>query len=243
LARQAPLFIPGQSPSTPKALGPHPGIGTGAGGNRRSGLGDEGWRALEAAEIPVRATAHSVPSQARAVPKSRGLHPGNRPDAGGSWRSGYGCPGRRQPALKFGWAHDARDHPGPTRADGSHGQETAAGSGSLRKRPGTCLAFTPSPSPSPHPHCHRRRRGGSVAAGPRRARSGLAGPDRNFCDSTQRRRSSGAAAWPSGVAACAVAASPQGLDCGIACAVPRRAVRGGADPSRQAARAGAAPRN
>ena len=68
---------------------------------------------------------------------------------------------------------------------------------------------------------------------------GRAGPGGIFCTL----RNVAAAASPSGAAAGAAAAALPGLgcgDCGFACAVPRRAVRGGAEPARQAARAGAA---
>jgi hypothetical protein len=101
------------------------------------------------------------------------------------------------------------------------------------------LSSHPLSTPILHPHRHRRRRCGGVATGPRRARSFRAGPDGPgrtepeflllFATSPQRHRQ---------------AASRPGPDGGLSvCAVPHRAVRGGAQPARQAARARAAPRN
>ncbi len=55
--------------------------------------------------------------------------------------------------------------------------------------------------------------------------AGGAGPGRPGISATLRNVA--AAASPSGVAAVAAAASPPGLDCGCACAVPRRARRSG----------------
>jgi hypothetical protein len=96
---------------------------------------------------------------------------------------------------------------------------------------------TPSPLPPPPARRQRRSRASTLSTGPVQW-PGRAGPDRPKISATLRNFA--AAASPSSVAAGAAAVSPPVHHCCLACAVP--AVRGGAEPARQAARAGAAPR-